>query len=143
MATALSAQLAQIRARSKNSLDLKAQKEAHSQSLLFDPRSAATQDFDTIFQICSEGFEELCRQDSRFIGFSNSIFSEQSRFEDRTQMNEEQNQQLDSLFEDFVCLVCIKLRLMTAVRAVEWLIRRFRFVKEPFGSVALIQISYC
>ena len=136
MATALSAQLAQIRARPSNSLDLKAQKEAHSQSLLFDPRSAATQDFDTIFQICSEGFEELCRQDSRFIGFSNSIFSEQSKFEDRTQMNEEQNQRLSSVVEEFLGLVGTKLLLVPALKAIEWLIRRFRFVQAYCRRVA-------
>ena len=136
MVTALAAQLAQIRARSTNSLDLKAQKEAHSQSLLFDPRNAARQDFDTIFQICYEGFEELCRQDSRFLGFSNSIFSEQSKYEDRMQMNEEQNQSLDSVIEDFLSLVGSKLLLAPALKAVEWLIRRFRSVKHHNSSLS-------
>ena len=128
MATMLAAQLAQIRAQSTNPLDLKAQKKAHSQSLLFDPRVAATQDFDTIYQICYEGFEELCRLDSRFNGFAGNIFGEQSKQEDRTQMTAAQNLGLDIAIEEFLGLISGKLLLKPALKAVEWLVRRFRSV---------------
>lgn len=128
MATALASQLAQIRAQSTNPLDLKAQKKAHSQSLLFDTRVAATQDFDSVYQLCLEGFEELCRLDSRFYGFASNVFSEQSKQEDRTQMTAAQNQQLDIILEDFLSLIGGRLLLKPAQKAVEWLIRRFRSV---------------
>lgn len=126
MATVLTAQLAQIRAQSTNPLDLKAQKKAHSQSLLFEPRVAATQGFDTIYQICFESFEELCRLDSRFYGFAGNIFGEQSKQEDRTQMTAAQNQRLDLVIEEFLSLVSSRLLLKPALKAVEWLVRRFR-----------------
>ena len=126
MAIALAAQLAKIRANTINPLDLKAQKKAHSQSLLFEARVAATQDFDTIYQICYEGFQELCKQDARFISFANNIFSEQSKQEDRTQMTAAQNVQLNIVLEDFIGLVGGKLLLRPAVKALEWLVRRFR-----------------
>ena len=126
MVTALATQLAQLRAQSTNPLDLKAQKRAHSQSLLFEPGVAATQDFDTIYQICYEGFEELCRLDSHFGNFVGNIFSEQSKQEDRTQLTTAQNQQLDGVLEDFLCLISSKLLLKPAIKAVEWLVRRFR-----------------
>ncbi|KAL8954084.1 MAG: hypothetical protein Q9183_007295, partial [Haloplaca sp. 2 TL-2023] len=100
MATSLAAQLAQIRAHSTNALDLKAQKKAHSKSLLFDERHAATQDFDTLFQICVEGYQELCRLDPRFLEFAGNLFSEQSKQEDRTQMTEGENKRLDGVLED-------------------------------------------
>ena len=128
MATALTAQLAQIRAKTTNSLDLKAQKKAHSQSLLFDPPVAATQDFDTIYQVCCEGYQELCQLDSRFNSFARNIFSEQSKQEDRTQMTAEQNQELDVVLEKFLGLVGGRLLLKPAIKAVEWLVRRFRSV---------------
>ena len=128
MATVLAAQLAQIRAQSTNPLNLKAQKKAHSQSLLFEPPVAATQDFDTIYQICYEGFEELCRLDSSFNGFAVNIFGEQSKQEDRTQMTAAQNQQLDMAIEEFLGLVSGRLLLKPALKAVEWLVRRFRSV---------------
>ena len=126
MTTSLAAQLAQIRSKSTNPLDLKAQKKAHSQSLLFDPRHAANQDFDTIYQLCYEGFVELCRLDSRFRPFAKSLFSEQSKQEDRTLMTQSQNEQLNVLLEDFLCLVGARIALKPASKAVEWLVRRFR-----------------
>ncbi|CRK47789.1 hypothetical protein BN1723_007769 [Verticillium longisporum] len=43
MATSLAAQLAQIAASSKSSLNVKAQKASHSKSLIFEPRVAATE----------------------------------------------------------------------------------------------------
>ena len=126
MASSLVTQLAQIRAQGANPLDLKAQKKAHSRSLLFDAQVAATQDFDTIFWTCNEGYQELCRLDSRFAEFSQSIFSEQSKQADRTQMTALQNTQLDQNLEKFLGMVCGKLLLKPALKAVEWLVRRFR-----------------
>ena len=126
MTSSLVSQLAQIRAQGANPLDLKAQKKAHSQSLLFDARVAATQDFETLFWLCHEGFQDLCRLDSRFAAFGQSIFSEQSKQADRTQMTALQNSQLDKNLESFLGMVGSKLLLKPALKAVEWLIRRFR-----------------
>ena len=128
MATVLAAQLAQIAAKSTNLLDLKAQKKAHSQSLLFEQPVAATQDFDTLYQICLEGYLELCQMDKRFLGFARTIFSEQSKQEERSQMNAGQNKELDEVLESFLGLVGQRLALRPAIKAVEWLVRRFRLV---------------
>lgn len=128
MTTALAAQLAQIRAKSSNPLDLKAQKKAHSKSLIYEPQDAANQDFDTIYQLCYESFLELCQFDQRFAPFAKSLFSEQSKQEDRTQMTEARNKQLDAVIEDFLSLVGSRLLLKPALRTVEWLVRRFRSV---------------
>ena len=126
MTTTLAAQLAKVRANTINPLDLKAQKKAHSQSLLFEAQIATTQDFDTIFEICYEGFQELCKLDDRFISFVNNIFSEQSKVEDRTQMTVAQNGQLNNVLEEFLGLVGGRLLLKPALKALEWLVRRFR-----------------
>lgn len=126
MTSALASQLAQIRAKSTNPLDLKAQKKAHSQSLLFEPQIAATQEFDTLYPICYEGFTALCKLDPRFTDFSGSIFSEQSKLEDRTLLTEAQNKRLDNILEDFLGLVGSRLLLKPALQAVEWIVRRFR-----------------
>ena len=138
MATALASQLAQIRASSTNPLDLKAQKKAHSRSLLFEHDVAATQDFNSLYQICYEGFQELCLLDSRFAGFANNLFSEQSKHQDRTQMTAAQNQQLDVVLEDFLHLVGSKLLLKPALKAVEWLVRRFRSVMSRLSSPSIL-----
>jgi len=127
MATSLAAQLAKIAEKSKITLDVKAQKAAHSKSLIFEPRVAAGQTFQTLFNLCREGFEELCNLDSRFSYYSSTLFSEQSCDEDRTQMTEAENVELDKKIQSFLRLVGARLGLMPAIKAVEWLIRRFRY----------------
>lgn len=127
MASSLAAQLSQIAAKSTNQLNLKAQRLAHSQSLIFDRKVAGSQDFDTVFEICYEGFQELCQLDSRYTSFERTIFSEQSKAEDRTEMTAAQNQELDTVIEAFLALVGGRLLLSPAVKAVDWLVRRFRY----------------
>jgi U3 small nucleolar RNA-associated protein 10 len=126
MATSLAAQLSVISASSENSLNLKAQKAAHSKSLIFEPRVAASQSFDTIYTLCHEGFQELCLLDGRFSEYQSDVFSEQSKDEDRAQMTAAENSELDKRLEGFIGLVGGRLRLNPAVKAMEWLIRRFR-----------------
>ncbi|KAL8656885.1 MAG: hypothetical protein Q9226_002479 [Calogaya cf. arnoldii] len=125
MATSLASQLAKVRVESTNALDLKAQKKAHSKSLLFDAHHAATQSFDTLFQLCHEGYQVICRLDQRFEAFAGNLFSDQSKQEDRTQMTAAQNKSLDNVLEDFMSLVTGRLLLKPAVKAMEWLVRRF------------------
>ena len=86
MATALSAQLAQIAAASKTTLNVKAQKAAHSKSLIYEPQVAAAQNYQALFSICREGYDELCQIDPRYVAFGSTLFSPQSQDEDRTQM---------------------------------------------------------
>ncbi|KAK7526261.1 uncharacterized protein IWZ02DRAFT_416928 [Phyllosticta citriasiana] len=124
--SSLQQQLAAIAATSTHQLDLKAQKAAHGKSLLFEPKIAASQDFNTVYQICHEGFQELCLLDPRFAAFAQNLFSEQSKTEDRTQMTKAQNEELDAVLESFLGLVGARLLLKPAVKAVEWLVRRFR-----------------
>lgn len=138
MSTSLAAQLHQIAAKSTNSLNLKAQRTAHAQSLIFEPKLAATQDFDTIFQICHEGFQELCLLDPRFVGFGRSIFSEQSKTQERTQMTAGENEVLNKALEDFMGLVGRRLLLKPAVKAMDWLVRRFRYI---FNQTSLSRTS--
>lgn len=128
MASSLSAQLSQIAAKSTHQLDLKAQKALHAQSLIYEKSVAGSQTFDTVYQICYEGFLELCSLDSRFKQFQHTIFSEQSKTEERTQLSQSQNETLDRVLEDFLALVGARLLLTPAVKAVDWLIRRFRYV---------------
>ena len=129
MASSLATQLSQIAATSTRQLDLKAQRFRHAESLIFDKKVAGSQDFDTIFQICLEGYQELCALDHRFSAFKRTIFSEQSKSEDRGQMTAAQNKELDAVLESFLALVGSRLLLNPAVKAVDWLIRRFRYVE--------------
>jgi U3 small nucleolar RNA-associated protein 10 len=139
MPTSLSAQLAQIAAGSKNTLDVKAQKAAHAKSLIFEPRVAASQNYQALYTICREGYDELCHLDARFAPFASTLFSEQSQNEDRSQMTAAEGAELDKKIKSFLRLVGGRLRLMPAIKAVEWLIRRFRYA--PFCNADLTQPS--
>lgn len=126
MASSLAGQLSKIAAESTNSLNLKAQKAAHSKSLIFEPRVAASQSFDTLYTLCYEGFQELCLLDRRFLEFERNVFSEQSMEEDRNLMTAAEVAELDKRLEAFLGLVGGRLRLNPAIKAVEWLVRRFK-----------------
>lgn len=128
--SSLAAQLAQIAANSKSTLNTKAQKAAHAKSLIFEHKVAAGQSYQTVYTICHEGFQDLCHLDPRFAPFGATLFSEQSQDEDRTQMTAAENAELDKRVDAFLRLVGGKLRLMPAIKAVEWLIRRFRYVQR-------------
>ena len=136
MASSLAAQLAQIASNSRTSLNAKVLKATHSKSLIFDPRVAASQTFPEIYSVCLEGFEELCRLDARFTHFTTSLWSDQSQEADRTQMTKAENEALDKHIEAFLRLCGSRLRLMPAIKAIEWLIRRFRI--HEFNTAALI-----
>lgn len=128
--SSLAAQLAQIAANSKSTLNVKAQKAAHAKSLIFEHKIAAGQSYQTVYNICREGFDDLCHLDARFAPYGSSLFSEQSQEEDRTQMSPAENAELDKRVHSFLHLVGGKLRLMPAIKAVEWLIRRFRYAQH-------------
>lgn len=126
MVTSLAAQLAQVAANSKSTLNVKAQKAAHSKSLIWEPRIAATQSYQSLYTTCHQGFEELCQLDARFAHFQTTIFSEESQAQDRTQLSKSEIEELDKQIDAFLRLVGSRLRLMPAIKSVEWLIRRFR-----------------
>ncbi|KAM7192516.1 hypothetical protein V8F33_008277 [Rhypophila sp. PSN 637] len=136
MASSLATQLAEIAANSRSTLNTKALKAAHSKSLIFEPRIAASQTFAEIYSLCRDGFEELCHLDPRFAYFNNSLWSEQSQEQDRTQMSKDENAALDKHIDAFLHLCGSRLRLMPAIKAVEWLIRRFRI--HEFNTAILI-----
>ncbi|EHK16683.1 uncharacterized protein TRIVIDRAFT_41047 [Trichoderma virens Gv29-8] len=142
MATSLAAQLAQVAANSKSSLDIKAQRAAHSKSLIWEPRVAAAQSYQTLYATCHQGFEELCQLDGRFTAFQSTLFSEESQDQDRNQLTITENEELDRHIEAFLRLVGSRLRLMPAIKAVEWLIRRFNIHVENTSMLLMTFLPY-
>ncbi|KAF2873931.1 hypothetical protein BDV95DRAFT_626828 [Massariosphaeria phaeospora] len=140
--TSLQKQLATIAASSTHQLDLKAQKAAHGRSLLFEPKVAASQSFENIYLICYDGYRDLCALDPRFVQFSRSLFSEQSKVEDRTQMTKKENDKLNTVLEAFLTLVGPRLLLKTAEKALEWLVRRFRIHEYNTEPLVLTYLPY-
>ena len=129
MASTLAQQLQRIAESSVNTVSAKKQKALYSVSLLFPPSHAATQDIETIWSIALEGFRELVELDSRFEKFQRGIFSEASIGVDRFLQTKVQNAELDRNLEDFLGLVSARLLLKGALKALEWLVRKFRSVE--------------
>jgi U3 small nucleolar RNA-associated protein 10 len=81
MATALARQLQAIRSETAATLD----KRKHDKvaSLLFDPKEAAEQDYDTVLSLGVNGLQGLIQIDAKFRQFEGTLFSETSKKIDR------------------------------------------------------------
>lgn len=126
MVSAFASQLQAIAKNSTHELDLKARRNAHAESLLFERDVAVKQDFGTIYNICNDGFRDLCQLDARFHHFDRNLFSEQAKDQDRDQMTKSDNDALDLVLKHCITLLGGKILLKPALKALEWLVRRFR-----------------
>ncbi|KIX93255.1 uncharacterized protein Z520_11111 [Fonsecaea multimorphosa CBS 102226] len=126
MTSTFAAQLRTIAANSTSELDLRARRDAHADSLIFDRSVAVKQDWETIYQICVEGFQELCLLDDRLYEFEHNLFSAQSKTQDREQLSKPQNEALGLVLDRCLSLLGSKVVLRPGLKAVEWLVRRFR-----------------
>ncbi|RPA77525.1 hypothetical protein BJ508DRAFT_228743 [Ascobolus immersus RN42] len=126
MASSLASQLQRIAASTASTLSAKKAKSLHSTSLLFPPSHAASQDFETIYSIALDGYRELCALDPRFEHFSTGIFSESSKSIDRYTQTKAEIQELDRSCTEFLQLASAWVRLKPTLKAIEWLVRRFR-----------------
>ena len=142
MTSAFAAQLRTIAANSTNELDVRARRDAHAESLIFDRSVAVKQDWDTVFQICLEGFQELCLLDSRLREFEQNLYSPQAKDQDREQLSKTQNEALNVVLEQSLTLLGSKVLLRPGIKAVEWLVRRFRVHIYNSGALLATFLPY-
>jgi U3 small nucleolar RNA-associated protein 10 len=83
MVSSLASQLAAINAGNTQVIDRKKRKQIHSVSLIFTPKVAAGQDYETIYSVAIEGLTDLEQLDPRFAAFRNNIFADTSISVDR------------------------------------------------------------
>lgn len=114
----------------------------HSRSLIYEPKVAQDQDYSFIHAIGVEGLRELVSLDSRFSQFENNLFSDTSIDVDRLVQTQEQNDQLDKGINAFLSLVAPFLMLTPAVKALEWLIRRFHVTSMNAEQLLLAVMPY-
>ncbi|RMZ75435.1 hypothetical protein DV737_g5281, partial [Chaetothyriales sp. CBS 132003] len=142
MATSFARQLRTIALKSSHELDIRARRIAHAESLIFPHEVAVKQDWDKLYQICVEGYYELCQLDSHLEDFERNLFSEQSKEQDREQLNQSQNEALDAVIAQCLQLLQSKLMLRPAVRCLEWLIRRFRIHVYNIAALLSTVVPY-
>lgn len=124
--SSLSQQLKAVSERNASvALDRKTRSKIHSRSLIFDAKVAAAQDYDYIFQIGCEGLAELADIDSRFDKFSETLFSETSLTFDRNVQTKDIMAQVNANLEAFINLIAPFYHLNPALKAMEWLVRRY------------------
>ncbi|RCK63521.1 U3 small nucleolar RNA-associated protein 10 [Candida viswanathii] len=124
--SSLASQLQSINEKTASiALDRKQRSKLHSRSLIFDPKVAAGQDYEYIYDIAVEGLDDLCELDSRFNKFKQTLFSETSVTLDRNLQSKEVIDQLNKNIDVFLTLVGPYYALTSSLKAVEWLVRRF------------------
>ncbi|ODV97206.1 hypothetical protein PACTADRAFT_48956 [Pachysolen tannophilus NRRL Y-2460] len=126
-------------------LDRKKRSKLHSVSLIYDPKFASTQDYDSIYQVSLDALEELELIDKRFGRFKLTIFSETSISVDRLIQTKEQNENLNKTIDAFLSLLSPYWNLNIAVKAAEWPLRRFQmnvYNSETFLLSALPYFDY-
>lgn len=106
-------------------VDRKSRQEVHSRSLLFDAKTAAGQDYDYIHLVALEGLDELVLIDSRFEKFNDTLFSETSLTFDRDTQTKDVLDHVNRNLAAFMNLVAPYYNLAPALKAVEWLVRRY------------------
>ena len=125
--SSLQQQLGSLRAQSSQQFNLRAQRLAHSKSLIFTPQQAASQNFHDIYQQCVQGFNSLCELDGRLRTFGANIFSPDSPDADRLHMTKQDAARTNTAIKDFLSLIAPRIQLEAAQYAIEWLVRRFRY----------------
>lgn len=123
-------------------VDRKSRSKVHSRSLIFEPKIAATQDFELLYEIGLEGLDQLVSLDRRFDRFKSTLFSETSIKFDRNVSQQDTLQHLSENINQFLLLLCRYLNLSHTVKALEWLVRRFNINLYHGEMLLLTSLSY-
>ncbi|PNY12135.1 U3 small nucleolar RNA-associated protein [Trifolium pratense] len=141
MATSIASQLASIR--SKALVDSAPQKRPFTRpSILFDPKEAADIDIESIFNIAIQGLEVLISNDERFRNYKNDLFSHRSKEMDRELMGREENDKLDVLINSYLKLLSGYFNLPSALKTLEYLIRRHKIHVHNYEYLILCALPY-
>ncbi|AAS53445.1 AFR074Cp [Eremothecium gossypii ATCC 10895] len=141
--SSLKEQLAQVAASNATvALDRKRRQKLHSASLIYNPKTAATQDYDFIFDNATSALEELVEIDVRFKVFSRSLFSASSVNIDRNTQTKEQVRTLDQAVNAYLMLASAWWHLTPTLHATEWLVRRFQIHVHNAEMLLLSTLNY-
>lgn len=141
--SSLSQQLQAISAKNASvALDRKSRAFVHSQSLIFDPKVAAAQDYEYIHQVALEGLDELVEIDGRFSRFEQTLFLPASVTFDRNVLAKDVVAQAEKNAEAFINLAAPYFALSPALKAVEWLVRRYHVNIHMPETLLLAALPY-
>ncbi|KAK6121966.1 hypothetical protein DH2020_044289 [Rehmannia glutinosa] len=108
-------------------------------SILFDAKAAADIDLDTIFNIALSGLEVLITMEERFRNYKNDLFSYQSKELDRELVGQEENKRINASIGSYLRLLSGHLELHSALKTLEYLIRRYKYAFCLYASTLHFQ----
>ncbi|XP_058086890.1 uncharacterized protein At3g06530 isoform X3 [Magnolia sinica] len=111
-------------------------------SVIFDPKEAADIDVETILSIAVSGLEVLIKSDTRFGKYKDTLFSHKSRELDRETMGIEENKNIDFSIASYLRLLAGYLQLPSALKTLEYLIRRYKVHMYNVDELVLCALPY-
>ncbi|KAL5979881.1 hypothetical protein ACLOJK_038993 [Asimina triloba] len=111
-------------------------------SVIFDPKEAADIDAETILSIALSGLEVLIQADERFRRYKDTIFSHKSSDLDRETMVIEENKKIDASIASYLRLLAGFLQLPSALKTLEYLIRRYKVHAYNVDELVLCALPY-
>ncbi|KAM3682910.1 hypothetical protein ACJW31_12G106500 [Castanea mollissima] len=111
-------------------------------SILYGPKEAADIDVDTILSIALQGLEVLIDTDERFRNYKNDLFSHKSRELDRDLLGIEENNRINASIGSYLRLLSGYFQLPSALKTLEYLIRRYSVHIYNFEELILCTLPY-
>ncbi|XP_058207523.1 uncharacterized protein At3g06530 isoform X3 [Rhododendron vialii] len=142
MATSIASQLKAIKSLIKTSDSDPRKRPFTRPSILFNPKEAADLDLDTLLSIAISGLEVLVSADERFRNYKNDLFSHKSRELDRELMGIEENNQINIAISSYLRLLSGYFQLPSALKTLEYLIRRFKVHVYNTEELILCALPY-
>ncbi|KAL0403042.1 UNVERIFIED_CONTAM: hypothetical protein Sradi_1945000 [Sesamum radiatum] len=111
-------------------------------SVLFDAKTAADIDLDTILNIALSGLEVLISMEERFRNYKNDLFSYQSKELDRELVGQEENNRINASISSYLRLLSGYLELHSSLKTLEYLIRRYKVHVYNAEDLILCALPY-
>lgn len=111
-------------------------------SIIYDAKTAADVDVDTILNIALSGLEVLITMEERFRNYKNDLFSLQSKELDRELVEIEENKRIDASISSFLRLLSGYLESYSALKTLEYLIRRYKIHVYNAEDLILCALPY-
>ncbi|XP_023757327.1 uncharacterized protein At3g06530 [Lactuca sativa] len=141
MATSIASQLQAIRSIVKADTD-PLKRPFTRPSILFDAKEAADIDLDTLFNLALSGLEGLVSLDERFVNYKNDLFTHKSKELDRELMGVEDNNHINASISSYLRLLSGHFKLPSALRTLEYLIRRYKIHVYNIDELILCALPY-
>ncbi|KAL3650395.1 hypothetical protein CASFOL_006798 [Castilleja foliolosa] len=111
-------------------------------SILFDAKTAADIDLDTILNIALTGLQVLIEMEERFNNYKNDLFSYQSKELDRELVGQDENNRINASISSYLRLLSGYLEHHAALKTLEYLIRRYKVHVYNVEALILCSLPY-